>query len=168
MSSTVDTRTHFTKYHIHNTFLKIAENISEFSKCVSKRVGCVVVKDMMILTSGCNGTPCGTDNCCDLWDASQIENSEYREQHHKFAESIECHAEENAILNAVKHGINISDSVFYVSLKPCERCLKMIMGAGIKYIYYRNDYDKFIEYSPVVKKAIEDLHVYIIKWENLG
>ena len=147
----------------HKIFINIANEIAKFSKCQSKQVGCIIVKDKRIISSGCNGTPSGSVNCSDLFNSEYMSNENYREKHHKFSESLECHAEENAILMAAKFGNSIDDSVFYVSLKPCERCLKMIANLNVKYIYYYKDYDKFISYSDEVNKMIETLGIHLIQ-----
>ena len=49
-------------------FLNIAKELSFASKCVSKQVGAVIVKDGRILSTGYNGTPAGYQNCSDFWD----------------------------------------------------------------------------------------------------
>lgn len=147
----------------HKIFINIANEIAKFSKCQSKQVGCIIVKDGRIISSGCNGTPSGAVNCSDLFNSEHMNETEYREKHHKFSESMECHAEENAILMAAKFGNSIDGSVFYVSLKPCERCLKMIANLNVKYIYYYKDYDKFISYSDEVNEMIEKLGIHLIK-----
>ena len=49
-------------------FINIAHEISKASKCVSKQVGAVIVKDGRILSTGYNGTPAGFTNCNDHWD----------------------------------------------------------------------------------------------------
>lgn len=92
-----------------------------------------------------------------------MSDPEYREMHHKFSESMECHAEENAILMAAKFGNSIDGSVFYISMKPCERCLKMIANLNVKEIYYDKEYDKFVNYSERVNVMIESLGIKLIK-----
>ena len=47
------------------SFINIAKEISKASKCVSKQVGAVIVKDGRILSTGYNGTPAGYKNCSD-------------------------------------------------------------------------------------------------------
>ena len=150
----------------HEIFLNIADNISKFSKCASKKVGCVIVKNKRIISSGCNGTPPEAVNCNELFDFKRMNEPEYRALHHKFSESMECHAEENAILIAARHGISIENSIFYVSMKPCERCLKMIAALGVKKIFYRNDYDMFVKYNDNVNNMIEQLGISIVKINN--
>ena len=49
------------------SYLRIAEVLAEKSKCSAKKVGCVVVKDQNIISSGVNGTPKGFVNCNELW-----------------------------------------------------------------------------------------------------
>ena len=147
----------------HKIFINIANEIARFSKCQSKQVGCIIVKDGRIISSGCNGTPSGSVNCSDLFDSKRMNDVEYREKHHKFSESMECHAEENAILMAAKFGNSIDGSVFYISMKPCERCLKMIANLNVKYIYYHKEYDKFISYSDKVNEMINMLGIHLIK-----
>ncbi len=44
-------------------FINIAHEIASASKCVSKQVGAVIVKDGRILSTGYNGTPRGIKNC---------------------------------------------------------------------------------------------------------
>lgn len=144
-------------------FMNMALEYAKFSKCQSIKVGCLIVKDRRIISSGCNGTPSGAVNCCELFNKDHMSIPSYREEHHTFSESMECHAEENAIIMAAKYGNAIEGCKFYVSLKPCERCLKMIAALGIKEIYYHNEYDKFIEYSPHVQKMIDRLGIDIVK-----
>ena len=46
-----------------NIFINIATELASASKCVSKQVGAVIVKDDRILSTGYNGTPAGYTNC---------------------------------------------------------------------------------------------------------
>jgi len=51
-------------------FINIAKEIATASKCVSKQVGAVIVKDGRILSTGYNGTPAGYINCREHWDGN--------------------------------------------------------------------------------------------------
>ncbi len=44
-------------------FINIALELATASKCVSKQVGAVIVKNGRILSTGYNGTPAGYINC---------------------------------------------------------------------------------------------------------
>jgi len=134
-------------------FINIAKELATASKCVSKQVGAVIVKNGRILSTGYNGTPAGFTNCCDHW------NGEYTSEHHKWSKTYEIHAEMNAIIWAAKEGISINNATIYVTLEPCSDCSKNLIASGIKRIVY----DKSYEYtnSQVVTKFIQDNDVTI-------
>lgn len=119
-------------------FIKTALLLSQQSKCVSHKVGCLIVKDNRIISLGYNGSPPKFTNCCDLFDEHNFD----REKHHEWSNIYESHGELSAILYASKNGINISGSEMYCTLFPCDQCLKNLVQSGIKKIYYVFDYDK--------------------------
>lgn len=121
--------------------MNIAHEISKLSHCVSHKVGVILVKDGRILSTGINGTPKKFKNCDQVFD----ENDFDRNEHHRFSENYEIHAETNAIAFAAENGISIKDSIMYSTLHPCNGCLKMICNSGIKKIYYDEEYDLFNE-----------------------
>lgn len=123
----------------HNFFIKTVLEISKESNCVSYKVGALLVKDSRIISMGYNGTPSGFINC-----SSKFKNysADQREDHHKWSNSNEIHAEMNAILWAAKNGVSTSGCTLYSTLFPCENCLKNIYQAGITEIYYIDEYDK--------------------------
>lgn len=131
----------------HKTFLRIAIEMSKLSHCVSHQVGCVLVKDGRILSTGINGTPVGYVNCDKIFKLNNFD----RIEHHKFSENYEIHAELNAILFAAKNGISIDGSNIYCTLHPCNNCLKMLCNSGIKNIYYLYEYDKFMLNNDILK-----------------
>ena len=116
-------------------FINIAHEISSASKCVSKRVGAVIVKDGRILSTGYNGTPPGYTNCCDYWD------NKYTKEHHEWSKTYEIHAEMNSIIWAAREGISIKGATIYVTLEPCNDCSKNIIASGIKRIVYDKSYE---------------------------
>lgn len=44
-------------------FMKVAYALKSRSNCCKNSVGALVVKDNRIVSTGYNGTPCGTKNC---------------------------------------------------------------------------------------------------------
>ena len=124
-----------------NFFLKTAYLLGQESKCVSKQVGCVIAKDKRIISTGYNGTPPGFKNCNEVFDKDNFD----REEHHKWSKIYEIHAEMNAIAFAARNDIGIEDAELYTILQPCDDCLKNIIAAGIKKIYYVIPYDKATE-----------------------
>ena len=138
-------------------FINIAQEIATASKCVSKQVGAVIVKDGRILSTGYNGTPAGYINCCQHW------NNEYTSNHHEWSKTYEIHAEMNAIIWAARKGISIEGATIYVTLEPCSECSKNIIASGIKRIVYLKPYEH--NHSAIISKFIKDNGVII---EKLG
>ena len=134
-------------------FIKIAGEIASASKCVSKQVGAVIVKDGRILSTGYNGTPAGYTNCCEHW------NDEYTPEHHEWSKTYEIHAEMNAIIWAARKGISIEDATIYVTLEPCSECSKNLIASGIKRIVYKTPYEH--THSDVISKFLKDNGVSI-------
>lgn len=136
-------------------FINIATEIASASKCVSKQVGAVIVKDGRILSTGYNGTPAGFINCCEHW------NDEYTEEHHEWSKTYEIHAEMNAIIWAARKGISIEGATIYVTLEPCSECSKNLIASGIKRIVYSKEYEH--THSDTISKFIKDNGVIIEK-----
>ena len=138
-------------------FINIAKELASASKCVSKQVGAVIVKNGRILSTGYNGTPTGFQNCCDYWDG------EYTADHHEWSKTYEIHAEMNALIWAAREGISVNGATIYVTLEPCSECSKNLIASGIKRIVYANAYEH--TNSDVISKFIKDNGVSI---EKLG
>ncbi|QOY54808.1 dCMP deaminase family protein [Candidatus Sulfurimonas marisnigri] len=136
-------------------FIKIALELATASKCVSKQVGAVIVKDGRILSTGYNGTPAGYKNCCDHWDG------EYTKDHHEWSKTYEIHAEMNAIIWAARKGICVEGATIYVTLEPCSECSKNLIASGIIRIVYSKPYEH--THSDTISKFIEDNGVSIEK-----
>lgn len=134
-------------------FVNIAHEIASASKCVSKQVGAVIVKDGRILSTGYNGTPSGYVNCSEHW------HDEYTKEHHEWSKTYEIHAEMNAIIWAARKGISIEDATIYVTLEPCSECSKNLIASGIKRIVYDKPYEH--TNSEVVEKFIKENGVII-------
>lgn len=123
----------------HDFFLKTVIELAKESNCVSHKVGALLVKDSRIISMGYNGTPSGFHNCSDRFKSYTPDK---REDHHKWSNSNEIHAEMNAILYAAKNGVGTEGCSLYSTLFPCENCLKNIYQAGIREIFYIHEYDK--------------------------
>ena len=138
-------------------FINIALELSTASKCVSKQVGAVIVKNGRILSTGYNGTPAGFTNCNDYWDGK------YTKEHHQWSKTYEIHAEMNAIIWAAKEGISIDGATIYVTLEPCSECSKNLIASGIRRIVYKKSYEH--TNSKIISEFIKDNGVKI---EQLG
>jgi dCMP deaminase len=134
-------------------FINIAKEIASASKCVSKSVGAVIVKDGRILSTGYNGTPPGYINCNDYWD------DKYTKEHHDWSKTYEIHAEMNAIIWAARKGISIEGATIYVTLEPCSECSKNLIASGISRIVYETKYE--YNNSETISKFLQDNGVKI-------
>lgn len=141
-------------------FLMIAKLAATRSTCLAFPVGAVIVKDRQVLATGYNGSPSGSVHCTtqgfcypglSSCDASSS------------LPSRAVHAEANAIAQAARHGISTHGASIYVTLEPCLSCLKLIISAGIKAVFYETDFnsgekvlvrDSFIEEGLVKLKKI--------------
>lgn len=121
----------------HQTFVRIALEFANLSHCVSHKVCTLFVRDSRIVVTGINGTPAGYDNCDSLFCATDYD----RAHHHEFSEAHEIHGEMNGILFAAKHGISLQDCIIYITLEPCNNCMKNLIGLGIKTVYFNKSYD---------------------------
>ena len=57
--------------------------------------------------------------------------------------SLALHAEENAILYAVKNGASLEGATLYITLSPCLPCARLIYSSGIKKVFFKNSYAEF-------------------------
>lgn len=121
-----------------NFFMKSAFLLAQESKCVKYKVGAIIVKDKRIVSMGYNGTPPSTKNCCEVFNRDDFD----RDEHRAWSIEHEIHAEMNAIAFAAKNGLEIDGCDMYVTLSPCNNCLKNIVMSGIKNLYYFEMYNR--------------------------
>jgi dCMP deaminase len=142
----------------------IAAQCSKMSRAVRLQVGCVIVKDDNILSFSWNGTPAGWDNNCEnkVWNPGSggwLSPEEMKDQY-PYEEYIPeyggmvrytlktkpevLHAERNALDKLAKKGNIGGDGAYLFSTHaPCLECAKSIYGAGIKEVFYKEDYRSF-------------------------
>jgi dCMP deaminase len=106
-------------------FIKLAEDVSTWSKDPRRKIGAVAVDpiDRRVLSTGYNGFP--------KWirDDPQRMNDSYTKSKYVI------HAELNCIFNAVYTGTSLRDTTLYVyGLPPCGECAKGIIQVGIRRI----------------------------------
>lgn len=100
-------------------FLRIAEEVRLWSKDPGTKVGCVLVNERRIISTGYNGFP------------QTISDDLERYIDRDFKLSITVHAEKNAILNAAKNGTKVEGSTLYVTFPPCSQCASAVIQAGV-------------------------------------
>lgn len=118
-------------------FMTLAEQVATRTTCLRRAVGAVVVKDRRILSTGYNGVPSGIPHCAEtgcLREKLHVPSG----QRHELCRGL--HAEQNAIIQAARYGIDISGASIYVTAQPCVVCAKMLINAGIKEVIYKDPY----------------------------
>lgn len=118
-------------------FMKMALLVAERSTCLRHHVGAVIVRDKRILTTGYNGAASGTKDCLQLGclrEKMKIPSG----TRHEICRAI--HAEQNAIIQAGLHGINLKDAVIYCTHSPCILCAKMLANVKISRFITCNEY----------------------------
>ena len=111
-----------------DAYMDTAERFAELSSAQRLKVGACVVKDHRIISIGYNGMPSGWDNTCEEDDG-------------KTKEEV-IHAEANAIIKLARDGEGGNGSTIFCTHAPCIECAKLIAGAGIEKLYFRELYRK--------------------------
>ncbi len=123
-----------TKLTFDQIFMNLANDLAKRSHCVKAQVGAVLTKDTRIISIGYNGPPAHTHNCDVEWPLTGCPRDS------KGSCSLALHAEENAILYAVKNGANLEGATLYTTLSPCLPCARLIYSAGVKKVYFDKSY----------------------------
>ncbi len=134
-----------TRPDIDEYFLKIATVVAERSTCRRHHVGAVAVRDKHILATGYNGAASGLKDCLELGclrDEMNIESG----TRHEICRAI--HAEQNVIIQASLHGVNLTGATVYVTHPPCILCARMLVNAKIK---------RFVTFGNYADDSFKDL-----------
>jgi len=110
-------------------FMGQANLLALRSTCKRLAVGALIVRDRRVIAGGYNGSVQGETHCIDE-DCLVVNGHCLRT----------IHAEMNAILQCAKFGVPTDNAEIYVTHFPCLSCMKQILQAGIKKIYYMKDY----------------------------
>lgn len=118
-------------------FMELAVNLAKRSHCIKRHVGAVLTKETRIISIGYNGPPAGTHNCDEEFPEAGCARDS------KGSCSLAIHAEQNAILYAVKNNASVEGSTLYVTLSPCLACSRIIYSMGIKKVIYLKSYAEY-------------------------
>jgi dCMP deaminase len=126
-----------------DAFMDTAERFAQLSSAVRLKVGAVVVKDNRIISIGYNGMPSGWTNECE--HVVDVAKTDPRYDYNNFTKVLKTkdeviHAEANAILKLARDGESGNGSSLFCTHAPCIHCAKLIHGAGINTVYYRESY----------------------------
>jgi len=138
-------------------FYNMCVEVSKNSKCLSRQIGAILVRDKSIVSTGYNGPARSVPHCWERYTIDPALRKMLRErsidpddprQHNtcprqtagfKSGEGLEwCvagHGERNALINAAREGIRTKGAKLYMNCGvPCTPCLVEIINAGIEEI----------------------------------
>ena len=139
-------------------FMELAVNLAKRSRCIKRHVGAVLTKDTRIISIGYNWPPSGTHNCDEEWPGVGCPRDS------KGGCSLAIHAEQNAILYAVKNKTDVDGGTLYPTLSPCLACARIIYSTGIKRVIYLNSYAEHKGLD--VDEGVEFLKKFGVKTER--
>jgi dCMP deaminase len=122
-----------------DAYMDTAERFAQLSSAVRLKVGAVVVKDHRIISIGYNGMPAGWDNTCEEVVTPSLPYLQGDGPILKTKDEV-IHAEANAILKLAKSHDGGDGASLFCTHAPCIQCSKLIYGAGITNLYYRQQY----------------------------
>jgi dCMP deaminase len=123
-----------------DAFMDTAERFSQLSSAVRLKVGAVVVKDNRIISIGYNGMPAGWTNECEEEIGHVLDDSGNIVETRTKTKDEVIHAEANAIIKLARDGESGNGAILFCTHAPCIHCAKLIHGAGINTVYYRESY----------------------------
>ncbi|KAF0513779.1 cytidine deaminase-like protein [Gigaspora margarita] len=127
-------------------FMYLAELTASGTNCMSRKVGCILVKDdYRVIATGYNGTPTNIYNCieghCECCRGIKIEGRD---------NCICMHAEENALLIA---GMEAQGCTLYCTTSPCLNCSKKIIQSKVKKVVYYDPYKDLEKVEELFREA---------------
>lgn len=138
-------------------YLNICREVGKNSKCHSRQIGSILVRDKIIISTGYNGPARGIQPCNGryyndlvlidrtglkpmdpkLQDAHKQKICPRKFLGYKSGEGLEwcpaVHAEKNCLLAAARMGISTKGATLYIdaSISPCTQCFSAAVNAGI-------------------------------------
>lgn len=119
-------------------YMKMAGVMAEQSKDSRLQVGCVIVKDNNIISTGYNGHTRHID------DPNQLDDGT--------TDPRVRHAEKNGLMKLIRSNENAVGATMFVTHACCYFCAIDIVDSGIAKVYYQNEYR--------CKKGLEHLERY--------
>ncbi len=119
-------------------FMAIARQVASRSTCLRRRVGCLIVLEKRIVTTGYNGAPMGLAHCLQTGCLREREGVPSGERH-ELCRGL--HAEQNALLQAAYHGVSVRGGTLYCTHRPCVLCTKMLINSGIVRVFFAEGYE---------------------------
>jgi len=139
-------------------FMALASLAAQRSNCMKRRVGCVVVRDKRVISTGYNGTPRGLRNC---GEGGCGRCNEAQGSGHGLATCLCMHAEENALLEAGRERLGREGTVLYCDTCPCLTCSIKIAQVGVSEVVYNHGYSMDTATAAVFREAGVKLRQFV-------
>ncbi|KAL4874191.1 hypothetical protein BDV12DRAFT_182019 [Aspergillus spectabilis] len=130
-------------------FMELASLAAQRSNCMKRRVGCVLVRERRVISTGYNGTPRHLKNCneggcprCNRGDGGGV----------GLSTCLCLHAEENALLEAGRERIR-EGATLYCDTCPCLTCTVKIAQVGISEVVYSQGYNMDSDSAAILEAA---------------
>ena len=138
-------------------FMGVAILSAHRSKDPNSQVGaCIVNAQNKIVGIGYNGFPIGCDDEELPW-AREAESS--LDTKYPYV----CHAELNAIMN--KNAADLVGCRIYVTLFPCNECVKLLLQSGIKKIIFLSDKYHDTDGARAARRMLEMVGVEVVAFK---
>lgn len=118
-------------------YMNKAYEQAEKSSCLRAKVGAVFVRDGKVIAQGYNNMAGGVNDCNEVGCIREIMNIPSGERR-EVCRAI-C-AEQLAISEAARNGVELDGSVAYITTFPCHICAKLLVSSGVSEIVYDKDY----------------------------
>jgi dCMP deaminase len=119
-------------------FMSIAQQVATRSTCLRRQVGCIIVLEKRIVSTGYNGAPSGLPHCEEVGCIREDQRVASGERH-ELCRGL--HAEQNAIIQAAMHGTAVRGGAVFCTHKPCILCTKMLINAGVSRVFFAEGYE---------------------------
>ena len=130
-------------------FMTLASLAARRSNCMRRQVGCVLVREKRVMSTGYNGTPRNVTNCneggCPRCNGHSVGGGD-------LSTCLCIHAEENALLEAGRERVG-GGAVLYCNTCPCLTCSIKIVQVGITEVVYSQSYYMDIETAKIFVEA---------------
>jgi dCMP deaminase len=139
--------------------MAITAQVAGRSTCLRRRTGAVLVKDKRILATGYNGVPSGLAHCDEAGCLREKLNIPSGTQH-ELCRGI--HAEQNAVIQAARHGTAIDGAIAYCTHQPCVLCAKILINAGVTSIVYAEPYP-----DPLAQEMLDEAGISWVRFQGV-
>ena len=131
-----------------------AFEVAEATSCMrdDRHIGAVAVRDGVVIAEAANGLPVGLQmKTCKQRGFCARKKMNIESGTAPCVPYCIC-GEQKLLAKAAREGISLDGCDVYVTHKPCSTCIKLLITAGVKRVFYRDDYpDKITD--DIVKQA---------------